>query len=321
MADDPTAAFCFYNLSSIVNGLVYFDQIQLIKGFHLGLVALGIVILLVGVWVVSIHSGGGGVDVGTWNEEGEDIIDEDTVIVTSEAEEEEDPSDLAYQTLDTNDSARSLSSHKTLGPIPISQQTQSEPLQTSLATTSRTREAEDSHLQQLRAEHRYTVDSTGPLLSPPSFRATFAQRRSTMASDTQRFLLSSHRRDGTLPSNVFSPPLNTTVSTLGAGLQIGLSPISPGFAIVPKERKRKVSGLGPDEIEQRPAGLRPQERRSVSEGTFGGALQAQRNLSFSDPGISVSRRTEEPSSETATSRPGWQRWMWLRSIFLKATPP
>jgi len=43
---DPTlvcpSAFCFYNLSSIVNGLVYFDQFTLISPPHLGLVVVGI---------------------------------------------------------------------------------------------------------------------------------------------------------------------------------------------------------------------------------------------------------------------------------------
>ncbi|KAF7306921.1 hypothetical protein MIND_00484600 [Mycena indigotica] len=50
------SAFCFYNLSSIVNGLVYFNQFSLIPPLHLGLVTLGIVVLLCGVWVVSIQS-------------------------------------------------------------------------------------------------------------------------------------------------------------------------------------------------------------------------------------------------------------------------
>jgi hypothetical protein len=34
-------AFCFYNLSSIVNGLVYFDQISLLPASHLVLVTVG----------------------------------------------------------------------------------------------------------------------------------------------------------------------------------------------------------------------------------------------------------------------------------------
>ncbi|KAF9044540.1 hypothetical protein BDZ89DRAFT_1059016 [Hymenopellis radicata] len=69
------AAFCFYNLSSILNGLVYFDQFALIPPLHLGLVSLGIVILLGGVWVVSIQSGEG--DADSWSEESDEEMLED----------------------------------------------------------------------------------------------------------------------------------------------------------------------------------------------------------------------------------------------------
>ncbi|KIJ27188.1 hypothetical protein M422DRAFT_785001 [Sphaerobolus stellatus SS14] len=61
-------AFCFYNLSSIVNGLVYYDQFGALTTLHLWLVVLGMVVLLAGVWAVSVTSGdGGGVEPGTWD--------------------------------------------------------------------------------------------------------------------------------------------------------------------------------------------------------------------------------------------------------------
>jgi len=57
---DPTLvcplAFCFYNLSSIINGLVYFDQFAVLSTTNLLLVMLGIAVLLAGVWVVSIQT-------------------------------------------------------------------------------------------------------------------------------------------------------------------------------------------------------------------------------------------------------------------------
>ncbi|KAG8858436.1 hypothetical protein FRB96_005321 [Tulasnella sp. 330] len=57
---DPTLvcplAFCFYNVSTIFNGLIYYDQLQLLKPLHLGLVVLGIVVLLGGVFAVSIQT-------------------------------------------------------------------------------------------------------------------------------------------------------------------------------------------------------------------------------------------------------------------------
>lgn len=60
-------AFCLYNVSSIINGLVYYDQFGALSGLHIGLVVVGIVVLLGGVWAVSVTSReGGGVEPGTW---------------------------------------------------------------------------------------------------------------------------------------------------------------------------------------------------------------------------------------------------------------
>jgi len=69
-------AFCFYNLSSIINGLVYYDQFGALSTLHLWLVVLGMVVLLGGVWAVSVTSAdGGGIEPGTWD--GAEAIDEE----------------------------------------------------------------------------------------------------------------------------------------------------------------------------------------------------------------------------------------------------
>ncbi|KAG8998414.1 hypothetical protein FRB90_012310 [Tulasnella sp. 427] len=47
-------AFCFYNISSIANGLVYYNQLDLLTPLQIGLVILGTAVLLSGVWAVSI---------------------------------------------------------------------------------------------------------------------------------------------------------------------------------------------------------------------------------------------------------------------------
>ncbi|KNZ50246.1 hypothetical protein VP01_452g3 [Puccinia sorghi] len=47
-------AFCFYNLSSIISSLVYYDQVKLLSAFQVFAISLGTIILLGGVWVVSI---------------------------------------------------------------------------------------------------------------------------------------------------------------------------------------------------------------------------------------------------------------------------
>ncbi|KAH9824974.1 hypothetical protein DFH28DRAFT_1091439 [Melampsora americana] len=47
-------AFCFYNLSSIITSLVYYDQFKLLSDLQIGLIVLGTIILLAGVWIVSL---------------------------------------------------------------------------------------------------------------------------------------------------------------------------------------------------------------------------------------------------------------------------
>ncbi|KAF9453812.1 hypothetical protein P691DRAFT_558189 [Macrolepiota fuliginosa MF-IS2] len=303
------SAFCFYNISSIVNGLVYFNQIELITAFHLLLVALGIIILLGGVWVVSIQSGGGGVDVGTWNQETQDTTDEDAGIDIEQVEVE--GGRLRESTFCRSDSDTTIRSTSRLnphfGPVPIEGHTRSEPLQAISPLSSSTPEIGASSTLMI-PHHRHTTFSTTDQLSPPSFRTRFTQRRPTTGGDIQR---SSHQRNSSHPSVAFSPPLNGTVSTLGTGLQIGLSPISPGFVIVPRERRRKLSGLGLGDAEQ---DSRPRQR-SVSEGDVGGALRIYGNSDFPDSNLTNERQIDE--GDAGGPSRGRMRWKWLKNIFVQ----
>jgi len=309
------SAFCFYNVSSIVNGLVYFDQIELLKAFHLALVALGIVILLGGVWVVSVQSGGGGVDMGDWTEEDEDIIEDETALSTSEAEDESGGlGETGYHESDSNSTIKHSFSRKPhFGPVPIERQTISEPLQTGLSTSSPIPEigASGSQSSHPQPRHRHTMFTNNGLLSPP-LRARFTQRRPTMVGDTLRSA-SSHQRNTSFSSNVFPPPLNSAVPAFGTGLQIGLSAVSPGFAIMPRERRRKLSGLGLGDNE---AGLRAHQRRSVSEGDVRGSLAMYDDPDSIDPDTPFNRDDDvEPSED---SRRGRKRWKWLKRIFIRS---
>ncbi|WWC89144.1 uncharacterized protein L201_004062 [Kwoniella dendrophila CBS 6074] len=75
-------AFCFFNLSSIFDGLVFYDQFSRLSTLQITFVSLGVAILLLGVWVVSAVQPDQGVDMGTWVEEESDtesIIDEDPI--------------------------------------------------------------------------------------------------------------------------------------------------------------------------------------------------------------------------------------------------
>ncbi|KAH8925131.1 hypothetical protein BT69DRAFT_1279977 [Atractiella rhizophila] len=48
-------AFMFYNLSSIISGLFYYDEWRLLSPSHIALVFTGTIVLLLGVWIVSLQ--------------------------------------------------------------------------------------------------------------------------------------------------------------------------------------------------------------------------------------------------------------------------
>jgi len=279
-----------------VNGLVYFNQVQLIETFHLGLVGLGIIILLGGVWVVSIHSGGGGVDVGSWSEDGKDVEDE-TILHIGELEQGE--TSFLEAVYPNVDSVSRSDSTKPLECI-------SEPTQSTSAISTEARRSENAQGSYLRPWHRHTMYSTAPSLSPvPVSRRTDLRRR---FSDAYRFSTASHR-----PPRTFVPPL-VTVPTLGAGLQIGLSPISPGFSIVPKERRRLV-GPGPGGDEEQSPQQSPHardHRRSVSERAFGAPVQPNFDSSPEVSDVEPNGRIDQECLGNVPE-PMHRRWMWLRN--------
>ncbi|KAF8898745.1 hypothetical protein BD779DRAFT_1485354 [Infundibulicybe gibba] len=242
---DPTlvcpSAFCFYNLSSIVNGLVYFDQFSLISPLHLCLVVLGIFILLGGVWVVSIQSGGGGVDIGAWDDESECSSDRGEEPHTSS-----DP--------ETSDEERSTR----IRAVAMGRQTRSES-NVPAASTSPDLTGLGLDIGSSRppgGERRVRVS---PL------RTRTSRRRTIPPAGAETLVAPGHLHRSTSYTPSSPPPLPINpVSTLGAGFQIGLSPVSPGFAIVPRERRRRVSGLGfSDTVLEAQAKAR---RRTLSEG-------------------------------------------------------
>ena len=201
MLIETAVAFCFYNLSSIVNGLVYFDQIGALTTVHLCLVILGMFVLLGGVWAVSVTSGdGGGVEPGTWHEGGEAM------------REEEMPS------------PERPGLHRRNVSLPSS------PLD-------------------VRPASPRTASDT---MSPPRSRRMRQRRYSTLLGTEVQ---------------------GSTVS----GLSIGLSPVSPGFA------------------------LRPARRRNASMAGVGSEAAMRRTVSEADVGAGGSRR-------------GKARWRWLREV-------
>ncbi|KDR84986.1 hypothetical protein GALMADRAFT_233518 [Galerina marginata CBS 339.88] len=320
---DPTlvcpSAFCFYNLSSIMNGLVYFDQFSLIPPLHLGLVILGIVVLLGGVWVVSIQSGGGGVDIGTWNEETVELTGEDVALYSEpEGTEEQDrPSEAVAMTRQPETGQAKLH----FGPVPLDRETRSEsslPTTGSGPTEGQTNPPPSSMISSAKRQRAETQ-----LYPSPRTPSHHSKHRPTV--DLHRSSSSSHQLHGRTVSHphppyshaALSPPPLGTVSTLGPGFQIGLSPLSPGFTITPLERRRRpgpsLADVASEVIQER--------RRTVSEGEATRRMrddsrvddeEAERGVGNADIPEPVLSRVQHVSGH---ARNGRKRWRWLRNVF------
>jgi len=232
-------AFCFYNISSIVNGLVYFDQVSLLSTSHLLLVTLGIVILLGGVWAVSLQA----VNVGTWTSS--DDVDVPLI----------------------EDGIADESTLPECNPTPI-------------------------YPVPLSPEREHVRSHSETAASPPPQSPLSPRRR------PHHNLPGQISHGGTMPS--CSPPS----AVPAPGFSIGLSPASPGFVIVPRERRRCVSGQSIDPWEE--AARRVHARRVVS-------------VTSVLPGDEVERGHEEAgendSTDLGTTR-ARGRWKWLRSLIL-----
>ena len=312
-SDQTSAAFCFYNLSSIVNGLVYFNQFSLIPPLHLGLVVLGIIVLLGGVWVVSIQSGGGGIDVGTWSEEPVILAGEDVALYPEEQRGEDRalPSDEAPVVSQPG-------TRSTFGAVPMERGTVSEgslPNITSLAT--------DLDLEQSRST--FTSPNKRPRLSSqlyssprtPSSRRVSQRPSADLQSSTSTISLTQgHPRNVSFPAPSYShAPLSPglgTVSTLGPGFQIGLSPLSPGFTIMPVERRGRPTFA---DIAQGVVSDVQQRRRTVSEGQL---LPRVRDDVFDEaalpdpPALDVGHSHRHPAPDN--NGKAKTRWQWLRGV-------
>ncbi|OJT15825.1 hypothetical protein TRAPUB_3423 [Trametes pubescens] len=256
---DPTLvcplAFCFYNLSSIVNGLVYFDQFSMLSTLHLLLVGLGIAVLLSGVWIISFPpGGGGGVDVGTWHEgdSAMELTGEDSDIEEESYEDEPLPMDEHARAESAR--GRTSSGHGlhviTEPPTPIAAPQLSPPPTTPARSSGRVsrphgRQQTDSALVSStparRSRSTYTPSavpeqSMSPDMQSPGSASSRRRRRTTLGASAGASQLSP-------TASHFAPSLSPSASAIG-GFSIGLSPISPGFSIVPRERRRRMTGHG-----------------------------------------------------------------------------
>lgn len=306
-----------------MNGLVYFDQFALIPPLHLGLVVLGIIVLLGGVWVVSIQSGGGEIDLETWDAEHEELTDDDLCVEDAEGQDVEFVSRMPIATTGTTGQ----------GPVSIPDSvdwgTRSEPNIGTLSTSPDTlglglNMASERPLSPVsHSDLRPSSTSPSRVRSRPS-HVRYPTSDSHHASPRHSRRVSSHTQSN---SHIYSPPpINThsSISSLaGAGLQIGLSPVSPGFSILPLERRRRVSNLGPHaETEVDAVGdlERERRRRTVSEGDVRRqalALAQSRRAGVGEDGESGADVRELEDSQdveagTGRGRPQKKKWKWLK---------
>ncbi|OCH96139.1 hypothetical protein OBBRIDRAFT_365605 [Obba rivulosa] len=330
-------AFCFYNLSSILNGLVYFDQFSSLSALQLWMVILGITILLTGVWVVSFPSTGGGVDIGSWTKEGD---------LSGEHMEMEVGSVMS---LDGQDDVQEIEIYED-EPLPM-HGSRGEPSGAVLKRSGR------FHFESI-PDLRVVTEAPGPIPSPHISPSILSPRTLHPRQQTDSALLGSHmRRSQTVhtPDTVtlrtsrtgvsrrrttlaaaglseeqlpFPNPLSPGPSNFGAGFSIGLSPVSPGFVLVPRDRRRRPTGSlrdstsADDDVFQDARRLNGdvegRRRRVVSDGALGPSSAGR----LGEP--SITRSEEDMRDETCEpllttsgqSRSGAarERWTWLRSI-------
>ncbi|KZP31353.1 hypothetical protein FIBSPDRAFT_945366 [Athelia psychrophila] len=292
---DPTlvcpSAFCFYNLSSIVNGLVYFDQFALISPLHLCLVILGIFVLLAGVWVVSIQAGGGGgVDDDQWDEEGNEASEEGEACSILSAVSE----DNAAQDIEARGRPESLDARPTYGAVGINRKAVSESQADNMPSFQLRRPSEDEATP-------LSISTTSP---PPLGRQTLPPADFSPTSLSTR-ARRRYRRPSITVVDATSPPLGGA-SVLGGGLSIGLGPMSPGFSIAPRNRRSRVSGHGFADLVDDAVEVR---RRTVSEGNARGLVG-----SGSESQVPTQQAAAIPAAVTGGKENARRRWNWVRGL-------
>lgn len=305
-----------------MNGLVYFDQFSLIPPVHLGLVVLGIFVLLGGVWVVSIQSGGGGIDVGTWNE-GDDFACQEGILLP-DSEDLGDTQEAAAMSM----AKQPTFNHRPVGPQTIERGTVCESSISDMAMSSQIVDLElNDPAQDSTAEiHRPRAPQLSS--SSPEVPSQRLSGRRVLARQSSTSMHSGNSRTVSQPHSQTTPL--GPVSTLGTGFQIGLSPSSPGFTILPLDRRRRTSGIGTagrpslaDVASDIVIGLRESERRrTASEGSeltrtrMNEVQDVLRDDDIDDGATVREDHTERIGDggieETNEAR---KRWRWIRKVF------
>lgn len=293
--------------------MIYFDQFGYLSTLHLLLVILGIVVLLTGVWIVSFPPGGqqGGIDVGTWGEEDEcDEAHDEHNETLSRYEDEPLPMDSSHVVQDEAIGMGRMSSQES-SRRPISVDTRPSERGTEDADTSSSPTSRAAHLRRqtepaLLSPHHQTDDLPETPTSPTGTTA----RRHPMPphhSTLGHHHLTSPRQS--FPSHPLSPGAPS-------GFSIGLSPVSPGFALIPRERgrRRRVTSVEGDAHVLEHGTL----RRVFSDS---GNAHEDSNEGRGEGGEQVASPRTERDIEASGLHVGGdnsrQRWRWLSGLFTR----
>lgn len=290
---------------------------------------------------MSIHSGSGVVDVGTWNKD-DDFSCEESMLLPDSEDIRGSNREAAAASMEqpvckmTNHRARPQIYPTAMEREALSESTvASSPQTTGSELDDPARDSSPAPV--LTTESRRPGLHTSLYSSPqgPSQRSLRHSTRRGLTTDVPQSPMSMQAGNPRAASHSYSshsqashqPPLGT-VSTLGAGFQIGLSPLSPGFTIVPLDRRRGPSGIG---ASGRPSladvandiiiGLRETERRrTVSEGELtrrsrNGIQDASRNNEAAVGEEPTEGFDEGGIDETRDQAEGRRRWRWIRKVF------
>lgn len=332
-------AFCFYNLSSIINGLVYFNEFSALSTTKLLLVSLGIVVLLAGVWIVSFPpSGGIRVGVGKWDgseelpgvvfdEEGgrEGFEDEPLPMISQPHTDTEEVFGLGL-VHSTDDVER----QKIYASLRVQTHTQPFPTPHVRSLTESALPSHSSHLPTHPEHAPIPTHLTSPPNSPSKRPRAISAISPSGSHQTNRQSLSGY---------AYPAPSRAAPGTL-TGFSIGLSPVSPGFALVPRDRsrRRRRATAGPGSIEggsiisdsTRFSGGHPM-KRSVSVGDVS-SIGTERHVEGDDEAGETDRLlgdeeergrqgggprdagTSQHAPGKSKTRQSRSRWKWFKSV-------
>ncbi|KAG2366519.1 hypothetical protein BDR07DRAFT_1274202 [Suillus spraguei] len=296
------SAFCFYNFSSIINGLVYFDQLGQLPWWQLILVIIGMFVLLAGVWAVSAQAN----------------VDESDTATETDVEDHA-VSDSGSTTPETNPPPHYPSYASTAaGP-------QGSSLSGSIAPPMDRRVRSEGAVFPQSSVSLHTLCTLSSQLSPP-----FTPHQTDISpplADTPRSLHLPHTIiDTTASMRTMTSSLHQQQSSSilsPTGLTIGLSPVSPGFGLLPSPRRtpRHTSGVGLGfaavvNESMSLAGTAGGRRRTLSEGQERRSGEARDRGVLSGPRVELSQQDMEGGGAVGEMHRTGRRWMWLRDIFL-----